>query len=180
MGRIHAEINRRGVLVFRLWSLTRPAPAPQRYFSNYGVDCGPSRSHGPYLSLVWCQKAEYDHNSRTDELPWREEDSSHAVHGSRFRVLSDFYLCVMNAGVRLFGGHSPGGSPQSSLSRPEREGGREGDESQLVLTCGRQPMCCPEKMLPFPQYRGKFFSSFLGQSFLVLVLDWQNLLFVIP
>lgn len=119
MGRTHAEINRRSVLVFRLGCLTRPVPAPQRHFSNCAIDHEPSRSHGPYLSLVQAQKAEDDLNSRIDDLLQREMDSSGAV------VLSGFYLSEMDAEVRLFGGHSPGGSPQSSLSRPVRERGRE-------------------------------------------------------
>lgn len=90
MGSTCAEINR-SVFVFRLGCLMRSVPAPQRYFSNCGVDHGPSRSRGPYLSLVHCQKAEYGHTSRTDDLPQREEDLSCAVLGSRFRVLSGFY-----------------------------------------------------------------------------------------
>ena len=141
MRRTHEEIQGRGMLVFlSLGCLTRPAPASQGHLSNCDINHGPSRSHKPCLSMLQPLKTEYGHNSGFGDLPQIEMDSSGTMFGSRFRLLSDWnevfiQLCVMDAEVRVFGGQSPQGSPQSSgglcpqvsmpLSRTVEEGGRE-------------------------------------------------------
>lgn len=80
-------------------------------------------------------KPEFVHNSGFDDLPQIEMDSSGAMFGSRFRLLSDWnevfiQLCVMDAEVRTFGGQSPrvmwGPVPPGvSASQQTCKGGRE-------------------------------------------------------
>lgn len=113
MGRTHAEIQGRDMLVFlSLRCHTRPVSASQGHLSNCGVSHGPIRSHGPCLSMVQSLKPEFDHKPGFGDLPQTEMDSSGTMFGSRFRLLSDWnevftQLCVMDAEVRVFGGQSP-------------------------------------------------------------------------